>query len=252
MDSNEKSLTFASENQKRQFKNKNIMANSFFSEMQSECTIIVNGVKMTTKEYKAYQKAKNAQLAPEKPKKKVKVQTPKNEVQILGPICQRVIKSVGVVQSLINFIDDGKKEFGHSTDYILRQHRILGTRFSVLRQRLRTLESKMNEVSRLSRLGENDVYQYIENLSYKLDDVRIELEKTMKAVDTSRVMETFKGESCIEATGKRLGLREIMKRSHKSIEKMQTLYTELHDLGLQNGADVSVYNPHTGKRYLGC
>lgn len=211
--------------------------------------VTINGVGYTKKEYDAYKKAKKEANPKKSVKKTTRRKTKKaNEIEMLAPLVKKTLNTTNIVQTLINFIDNGKKQFGHATEFIIRQHPTLKHRFAILRNRIRELDTKTKEVERFSASRESDVYQYIENLSYRLDDLRLEFERCIDAINDSNVLNIYKNERCIYETGRRLGLREIVRRSHGAMCKMVRMYEELQDIASQNGADALVYNPYTLRR----
>lgn len=211
-----------------------------------EIFVTINGVGMTKAEYETYRKSKNAEngVAPKKKARRRKATT----INLLESLVKKTMKTTNIVKSLTNFIDNGKKEFGHATEYILTQHPTLHPRFSVLRLKIRELESKANEVQMYARKNEAEVYQYIENLSYRLDNLRLEFDKCVEAIRESGILIDFRNERCIYETGRRLGLNEIVRRSNKAIPQMVQMYNELQEIAMTHGTDVSVYDPFTGRR----
>lgn len=201
---------------------------------------------MTKKQYEAYKKEMDAKHGiVKKPRKRRKKAT---EINLLAPLVKKVLRTTNIVGSLINFIDNGKKEFGGKFEYIVRTHNFTAVRFSVLRLRIRELNAKTAEVNHFASKNESETYQYIEKLSYILDDVRDEFAKCIKAIEDSGVLIDFKNETCIKCTGKRLGLAEIVRRSGRAIPAMIRMFDELQNISLQNGDDIFAYDPYTLRR----
>lgn len=197
--------------------------------------IYVNGVKMTQKEFKAMIAAKKKAAAPKRKKK-----APKTEIQEMPSWIKTMIRNAGPIKSLAAYYDNAYKQWGNIAKTILQLPEIRSS-FTVFRANAREMETLLNEITTLGKHNEKSIYAYIERLSWKLDDIKTNMDKLYGDVRNSGVIQQFSDKECINGVGKRLGLSILMDRTYVSINKLSKIIKELEQL-VSQGNDIMKYN----------
>ena len=103
------------------------------------------------------------------------------------------------------------------------------------------METLLNEITTLGKHNEKSIYAYIERLSWKLDDIKTNMDKLYGDVRNSGVIQQFSDKECINGVGKRLGLSILMDRTYVSINKLSKIIKELEQM-VSQGNDIMKYN----------
>lgn len=200
--------------------------------------ITINGVTMSMVEYKKMLKdKKNA----DKPKTK-KAKAEKKDISEQQEKCESIIKELTLLKSLCAFNDHAYRQWGTIANTIFSVKGIR-TNFTKIRIAVSDVEKLMADIEKLSKRNEKSVFQYIEKLTWKLDDIKTALNSLSKYVNESGVCVQFRNHECINGKGRRLGLQTLIGRSYKAISKIDDSIIKLNKI-VEDGVDVFKYDSH--------
>lgn len=206
-------------------------SNTYVDSLYQSQFITVNGVKMTIKEFKAMQKA-NA--------KKKKVSKKVTSITILPSEIKEMMRNVKVLKSLVAYHTHGYRQWGTIANLLMGLREIKSPFNNVVintKQAIRLVE----KINKIAKENDRDVFQYVKKLSWKLDDVKNELDELVKGINSSGVCHQFRTHECINGTGRRLGLRILTERSYKAIGDLGYICAKLDGIE-QQGMDVFEYD----------
>ena len=209
-------------------------ANYYHKQFESANYIVVNGVKMSEKEYKAMHS---------KPRKKAEKKF--TSITILPIQMTDMMKSVRVLKSLVAYHRNGYRQWGKIATTIMGLREIKKPFDDVViytKQSIRLVE----KIKKIAKSNDKDVFQYIKKLQWKLEDLQKELDQLVQGITTSQVMRQFKDHECINGEGRRLGLRILCQRSRKAVSDLDDICNKLNEIE-QNGIDVFEYKEN-GKK----
>lgn len=178
--------------------------------------VLVNGVKMTTKEYKEMMKAKLGITNKPKPKRRKKQET---EIRILGSDIRYMVKSVKLINSLSAYYDNAYRQWG-VIGRDLVNHRDIRPHFVLYRMKAREITNKLNDITDMAKRNSKAIYQEIENLSYKLDDIKQIIGNLSSGIVKSGLMDLYKDKEFICGVGRRLGIQTLVSRSCMAIKQI--------------------------------
>lgn len=205
--------------------------NSYVDTLYQSQFIIVNGVKMSVKEFKAMQKA-NA--------KKKKTSKKVTSITILPSEIKEMMRNVKVLKSLVAYHTHGYRQWGTIANLLMGLKEIKSPFTNVVintKQAIRLVE----KINKIAKENDKDVFQYVKKLSWKLEDVKNELDELVKGINSSGVCHQFRTHECVNGTGRRLGLRILTERSYKAIGDLGYICAKLDGIEEQ-GMDVFEYH----------
>lgn len=212
-----------------------------------ECYIMVNGVKMTEKQYKEYRKAKEAAKKPKTKKKKVKVSDINvKEISAVAIQIERMLKPLTTLKSFSSYYDHAYRMWGNIARDILNLKEIR-PHFVFYRVKVRELEALLDDIQKMAKRNERAAYQYVEKMAWKLDDIKTDINNIAKGVNSSGVIQQFKNHECINGTGRRLGLETLMNRTIKAISEIEDVIGTLQKIA-DDGVDVMNEGAHMSPR----
>lgn len=213
----------------------NIMAryNIFYKDFQPQ-TIIVDGVKMTTKEFKAKFQAKNA-----KPKKAKR----DTAITILPSEINEMMKGVRTLKSFVAYYENGYKQWGNIAKNIINLNTIQSQFIHVVNNTKQAVNI-IGNINDIAKENDKDVFHFVRKLSWKLEDVKNDLDSLTSAISQSGVLERFGTHECINGTGRRLGLQTLMYRTYGTIKNLNAICISLQTIS-DNGLDV--FSEHVSK-----
>lgn len=215
--------------------------NSFRSSVNTmEQYIYINGVRMNYAEYKKQLKAKEKAKKDEKKAKQAQAL-----IRQLPPYIDSMIKHIKVLKSLAAYYDNGYRQWGAIARDIINNPFIKSS-FLKYRMRTREMNAILEDIRKIGGKNEKNVFQYIEKLSYKIDDMRTEIYSLTRGVNDSRVCEFHKDKECINGNGRRLGLQVLMFKALHSMSKIDELIKELNQIA-SDGLDAMDYNYQNGR-----
>ena len=196
-------------------------------------TIIVNGVKMTMKEYNALRREK----AKNKNKRKAKKQL--NEIQLLPDDIKTLMKSTKVFKSLVAYYKNGYKQWGNIHREVLKIDN-MGGKFILVVSAIETTNKHITEICDLAKHSNKAVFGMIQDLSYKMTDLQSKLMDLHNVVTGSGVINSpFNAHEVINGKGRRLGLKILMYRTEDAIIAINTIIYKLQQLAV---IPDSIYN----------
>ena len=205
--------------------------NNFYSYTNN--TIIVNGVKMTMKEYNALRREK----AKNKNKRKAKKQL--NEIQLLPNDIKTLMKSTKVFKSLVAYYKNGYKQWGNIHREVLKIDN-MGGKFILVVSAIETTNKHITEICDLAKHSNKAVFGMIQDLSYKMTDLQSKLMDLHNVVNGSGIINSpFNTHEVINGKDRRLGLKILMYRTEDAIIAINTIIYKLQQLAV---IPDSIYN----------
>ena len=196
-------------------------------------TIIVNGVKMTMKEYNALRKEK----VKNKNKRKAKKQL--NEIQLLPDDIKTLMKSTKVFKSLVAYYKNGYKQWGNIHREVLKIDN-MGGKFILVVSSIKTTNELIADICNLAKHSNKAVFGMIQDLSYKMTDLQSKLMNLHNVVTGSGIINSpFNIHEVINGKGRRLGLKILMYRTEDAIIAISTIIYKLQQLAVMPD---SIYN----------
>ena len=198
--------------------------NNFYSYTNN--TIIVNGVKMTMKEYNALRREK----AKNKNKRKAKKQL--NEIQLLPDDIKTLMKSTKVFKSLVAYYKNGYRQWGNIHREVLKIDN-MGGKFILVVSAIETTNKHITEICNLAKHSNKAVFGMIQDLSYKMTDLQFKLMNLHNVVTGSDIINSpFNAHEVINGKGRRLGLKILMYRTEDAIIAINTIIYKLQQLAV--------------------
>lgn len=190
--------------------------------------ITVNGVPMTLKQYRAYKASKSPKKVIRKRKTFV---TDKDIIKDISSEINALYKRVKVIESLKCFYNNGYRQWGTSFNFVvnIKDIRTPLVKFIMVAKEVTPM---LQEIEMLSKKGSKSVFQIIENLAYKLDDVKISLKNLCDGVNKSEVVYGLSNRPCIYEKDRRLGLSILMARSHSALTEMDEIISRLKEMSV--------------------
>ena len=189
-------------------------------------TIIVNGVKMTMKEYNALRKEKAKNKSKRKPKKQL------NEIQLLPDDIKTLMKSTKVFKSLVAYYKNGYRQWGNIHREVLKIDN-MGGKFILVVSAIETTNKHITEICNLAKHSNKAVFGMIQDLSYKMTDLQSKLMNLHNVVTGSGIINSpFNIHEVINGKGRRLGLKILMYRTEDAIIAINTIIYKLQQLAV--------------------
>lgn len=209
---------------------------TIYDNENKKSVLIINGQKMTLEEFKKQQKEKNSNK-----KKSIKKKNNK-EINVIGNEVEKIIKHNTALKSLSAYYDHAYKQWGTIGQTILNLKEIRPT-FVSYRVKVRELNNLLTQIQTISKKNEKTIFQFVEKTSWKLDDIKQDINALIKGINNSGVCQQFKNHECINGKGKRLGLQTLSIKAVKAIDNIETIIKQLNDI-VEDGVDVMEYEKH--------
>lgn len=205
-----------------------------------EDTIIVNGVKMTLREYKALRKSKETVKKPTKRKNTVK------EISAVAIEVENMLKQMSTLKSVQVYKNHAYRSWGTIANEILSYY---GIRKPMAEYCVRfgELNALLGDIQKMAKRNEKAAYQYVDKMAWKLDDMKTNIIDMMKAVEESEVCKRFKNHEAINGKGRQLGLGTIIDKCLNTIGQVENTIEELKKIA-DNGTDPFHYGDHMSPR----
>lgn len=206
-------------------------------------TIIVNGVTMLAKDYRKILKERN-----NKGKKVVKKKTNVNDIDLMVWDIKSMAKNIKLIRSLSAYYRNGYKQWGTIAQNIIQ---LDGIRKPFVKYNIRAKEMlvTLNEIESIGKKKDKAIYQYVEKLSYQLDDIRQYIDELCTNIIKSGVLERYRGHECICGKDKRLGLKTLIGRSWGATMELNEMIKHCTNVSSQ-GLDVFAYTQETYNNFL--
>ena len=204
-----------------------------YNDFYGDNTIIVNGVKMTIKEYNLLRKKKATNKSKRKPKKQL------NEIQLLPDDIKTLMKSTKVFKSLVAYYKNGYKQWGNIHREVLKIDN-MGGKFILVVSSIKTTNELIADICNLAKHSNKAVFGMIQDLSYKMTDLQHKLMNLHNVVTGSGIINSpFNIHEVINGKGRRLGLKILMYRTEDAIIAINTIIYKLQQLAV---IPDSIYN----------
>ena len=197
-----------------------------YNDFYGDNTIIVNGVKMTIKEYNLLRKKKATNKSKRKPKKQL------NEIQLLPDDIKTLMKSTKVFKSLVAYYKNGYKQWGNIHREVLKIDN-MGGKFILIVSAIETTNKHITEICNLAKRSNKAIFGMIQDLSYKMADLQSKLMSLHSVVNGSGIINSpFNTHEVINGKGRRLGLKILMYRTEDAIIAINTIIYKLQQLAV--------------------
>jgi hypothetical protein len=181
--------------------------------------IVVNGVKMTIKEWKQTRQQTN--------NKHKKAQKQVTEITILPEEIKALMKGSKVVNSLAAYYNNGYRQWGNVCKDVINMKDIASP-FIKFNIEARKTNNLINEINNIAKHNSKSVYSYVRKLSWQVEDLQNALKTLYNGIDKSGVIYSpYANSECINGTGKRLGLKELMCRAFYALDELNKTAKEL-------------------------
>ena len=197
-----------------------------YNDFYVDNTIIVNGVKMTMKEYNAFRREKTKNKNKRKAKKQL------NEIQLLPDDIKTLMKSTKVFKSLVAYYKNGYRQWGNIHREVLKIDNMSG-KFILVVSAIETTNKHITEICNLAKHSNKAVFGMIQDLSYKMTDLQSKLMNLHNVVTGSDIINSpFNAHEVINGKGRRLGLKILMYRTEDAIIAINTIIYKLQQLAI--------------------
>jgi hypothetical protein len=214
---------------------------------RSTCKVVVDGKTYTMTQYKnMLKKAKAANNAEAKPKKK----KAKKEENFIESEIKRIMQPITTLKSLSAYYDHAYRQWGKIGNEIL-ENRHVRPHFVHYRVNVSELERLIDSITQYK--NERAVFQYIEKLIWKIEDIKELIVNIMEGAKKSGYLQAYKNHEAINGKGRRLGLQTLANKSLKTIGQMEDAIEKLKKI-VNDGIDPFEYETHispSNRRRLG-
>lgn len=218
--------------------------NSFTSMTNSDSFVVVNGVRMTQSEYRKQLKAKGVI----KPKAKVKKQP--TEIMLQAEQIDKMISKAKTLYSFIAYKRHGYRQWGTIVNTIMA---IEGIRKPYIRYvaKYYDIQNLLKQIKDCGKRNEKALYGYLEDLSYRLYDIYDILLEVSKGVSRSGILDRYANEKCIFETGRRLGMKVLLSKTHETCTDILRIATTCGDFS-KDGIDPFEYSTKSLNGMISC
>ena len=210
---------------------------------RESCTICVGGKTYTMAAYKKMLKEKKqAEEKATKTKSRRKKKTEPKEINVMVEGVEKAMKEITTLKSLAAYYDHAYKQWGKIGSEIL-QHSKIRPHFVYYRVNVSELVKLLDEIKAMAKHNEKAVYQFIEKVSWKLEDIKSYIAKIMEGAKASGYLEAYKNHECINGDGRRLGLQTLVNKSYTAISQIESVINTLQKI-TEDGTDPFKYGEH--------
>ena len=208
-----------------------------------EGLVIVNGVTMTLADYRKKLK-ENGRIKVVK-RKKVKTEVQQQVVDI-----KKMIKSVKLMESLKAYYRNGYRQWGAVHKNIVSLNGIRKP-FSMFIVKYYEIKRLVSEIERIGLRSDKAVYQYMEKLSYLVDDMVHIINDLANGISKNNICQRYENEKCIYEVGRRLGLKELLSRVFSATCDLQKIAQTASGYAMK-GNDPFEFTQQTYKTLTKC
>lgn len=155
---------------------------------------------------------------------------------------EKAMKEITTLKSLAAYYDHAYRQWGTIGSEIL-QHNKIRPHFVYYRVSVSELVKLLEQIKEMAKHNEKAVYQFIEKVSWKLEDIKSYIFKIMNGAKESGYLEAFKNHECINGKGRRLGLQTLVNKSYTAISQIEDVVKTLQKIA-DNGTDPFNYGDH--------
>lgn len=212
---------------------------SIYDNEKGTSTIVIGGVRMTLNEYKKKLKEQKAQTE-SKPKRKKK--TAQKELGIVAKEIECMLKAMSVLKSIQVYKNHAYRSWGTIANEIL-SYRGISKPMTMYCVRYGEMNTLLTDIQKMAKRSETSVFQYIEKMAWKLDDMKANIKEMMAAVNESGVCQRFKTHEAINGRGRQLGLGTVIEKAYKAMNDIENAIERLKKIA-DNGVDAMNYENH--------
>ena len=212
---------------------------------ENSATIIVNGVPMLAKDFRKMKRDNANKGKKSTPKKKVA-----SDMVLMSLDIKAMTKKVNLIKSLSAYYRNAYRQWGTIARDIINIECIRKP-FVGYNVKAKEMLATLNEIESISKKNEKAVYQYIEKLSYQLDDIRQYIDDLCSNIIKSGVLEHYKNHECICGEGRRLGLKTLIGRSWGATIELNDIIKHCTKVS-SKGLDAFAYTQETYNGMINC
>ena len=112
------------------------------------------------------------------------------------------------------------RQWGTIANEIL-ENRKIAPHFIKYRVNVTELDSIVSDVQKMTKRNEKAAYQYVEKITWKLEDIKEHITNLMKGAVDSGLMELYKNEECINGKGKDLDCRHWLAKHSRRLDNLK-------------------------------
>ena len=205
---------------------------------QETCKVILDGKVYTMTQYKKMLKAKKREENKDKPKKK---EVKKTNDNFVADEINKIMKPITILKSLSAYYDHAYRQWGTIGKQLLENRHV----------RPHFVSYRITDIDKMK--NERAVFQFIEKLVWKIEDIKELIAKIMDGAKRSGYLDAYKDHECISGKGRRLGLKTLSKKSLKGIGQMEDAMEKFKKI-VTDGIDPLEYSSYisfNSKRRLG-
>lgn len=211
--------------------------------MEAATKIIVDGIETTLAEYrKIIRDKKNNKGKAKATKKRKKAKKPQTELSELSYEIETLIRQMSVLKSFAAYYDNAYRQWGTIANDIL-ECKLIKAPFVQYRVCIREIDGLLDEVKAMAKRNERATFQYIEKISWKLQDVKGHITSIMSGARESGYLEAYKHHEAINGKGRRLGLQTLISKAFKTIDQIEDTITRVNQI-VEDGVDPFKYEEH--------
>lgn len=180
--------------------------NSITAQTYGESFVTINGKTYTQKEFNKMLREKGLI----KPKKKVKKQV--TDIQLQTIDIKGLFKGARLLKSFDAYYHNGYKQWGRIAKDVIHGNDEIRKPFTKFVAKYDEVEKIMQQVEKVGMKSEKAVYQYMEILGYRIDDIIQILTELSHAISKNDILGRYGEHKFVNEVGRRLGLRELMSR----------------------------------------
>lgn len=210
---------------------------SIYDSEKGSATIVVGGVRMTLEAYKKQLKEKNSGGNAKKHKK-----AEKKDIGIVAQEIEGMLKEMTSLKSIQVYKNHAYRSWGTIANEILA-YRGISRPMAMYCVKFGELNTLLNDIQKMAKRNEKSVYQYIDKMAWKLDDMRLNIIDMTKAVNESGVCQRFKDHEAINGKGRQLGLQTIILKALKSMDSIDKAIKRLREIA-DDGINALDYERH--------
>ena len=153
-----------------------------------------------------------------------------------------MLKAMSVLKSIQVYKNHAYRSWGTIANEIL-SYRGISKPMTMYCVRYGEMNTLLTDIQKMAKRSETSVFQYIEKMAWKLDDMKTNIKEMMAAVNESGVCQRFKTHEAINGRGRQLGLGTVIEKAYKAMNDIENAIERLKKIA-DDGVDVMSYENH--------
>lgn len=213
--------------------------NDFDRMMRNESKVIYKGVEMTIKQ-------RDALIRKEKRLSGIQSRNSK-VIPLLAPRVVILAKGFKLAKTTEAYYHNGYRQWGNIWKTIA-QNPLIEPHFISFISAYYDANKALKMIENIAKKNDKDIFQYIEKLAYKIDDMASSISKISDSVIEAGIYAnpTYNGKECVYGDGRRLGIRTLCSRVSENMAYAKKAVTELLSM-VTDGIDVMEYDANSKK-----